>query len=1301
MKLKALLVAALCLLALPAHAQKLSALPSGGSLSPNDLVAATRNGNTYGVLAQAIGSTSYGLVPPTYTYPSNYTLTVAGWAAPTGGSSSGVTTFNSRANAVTLLAADVGSVVSVSPVTHQFLTGLNSAGAFSQAQPAFSDISGTVAGAQLPAPTTSTFGGVLALASSTAHQVVQYINTSGQQVLAQLGFADLSGTISAAQLGTGYTNGQLLIGSTGTGQLATGTLTAGSNVTITNGPGTITIAASGTGGSMVYPGAGIPLSTGSAWGTSYGTSGTGNVALTAGATLTGASVNGVSLTTGGASTQFLNAAGSYSTPTGTGSGVTSFAGRTGVVVGSTGDYIVSQITGAAPLASPTFTGTVTLPANQAVNGVTLQSGGSTSSYLNAFGTYTTPAGGGGSVVLGTAAAAPSPYSNSSSTTGLYSTGANQLGFSVASTSMISVGSATVALPYLNSAGVVVNDGSGNLTSAAASTAAQSALQYIEGKPAFYVTNYGAKCDGLVLSDVTTTASSAVITSSSHSFIAADVNKYIDIYAGTATSLTASITANSNVVTVSSTSGVRNTTAVYGTGIQAGTTVSAILSSTQFTMSKAASATNATAALTTVEPIATYIVSTSGGAATLNTNMTTAQTGALATFGTNDASAFQTAENAAAVSGGIVRFPAAMCVVGATINVGNEVSFQGLGAGKSIIKWLSQTAMTTAVFKGYTGSNSCTPDIARGWTDNQFRDFEIDASAALVSPVYIDSKAISMNCTVRMVQDHIYAHDTPATCLAGDYQFGGTQTFNIVQNCGALDVNGVGGNGIGDATEGLVGESYIIAGNTIINPGHVGALVENQTSTSSNAHVIIADNYIQATQTQGSIGQGGIDDGSIGGVITGNRVFGPPYTNSAWACIRASSGTTSQSPGLETVITGNSAENCGYAGILVDQTTNGSLPANVLVANNRVKNIYNSGIRFLANASSPMDGVSVVGNTVLSSFGSGISFTGAGGFKNVKINDNTLANNGTSGGGYVQSGISASSNIAGLTMVGNLAYDDATGTQKYGFAINTGVSVTNALTADNNFDGNATSPYDILGTISGVLQTQGSSSSGGVALSNSAMNAATAGSIFDLSSASDSMILPIGTTGTRPTGVNGMLRYNSTGPQVEAYVGNTWTAIGTTGGGGGITALTGDVTASGSGSVAATVNSIGGDANVAFLDKAEVFTKSQRGTPVAVTLSTSTFSPDFSTSNNQTFALVHASCPCTIANPTNIVAGQSGMLAVSQSSTGSDTITWGTYFKFAGGTAPTLSTTASATDLLPYYVIDSTHIAIGAGVLNAH
>ena len=61
------------------------------------------------------------------------------------------------------------------------------------------------------------------------------------------------GTLAVASGGTGqtsYTNGQLLIGNTSGGGLAKATLTQGSGITITNGTGTITIAATDAGGTV-------------------------------------------------------------------------------------------------------------------------------------------------------------------------------------------------------------------------------------------------------------------------------------------------------------------------------------------------------------------------------------------------------------------------------------------------------------------------------------------------------------------------------------------------------------------------------------------------------------------------------------------------------------------------------------------------------------------------------------------------------------------------------------------------------------------------------------------------------------------------------------------------------------------------------------------------------------------------------------------------------------------------------------------------------------------------------------------
>jgi hypothetical protein len=60
---------------------------------------------------------------------------------------------------------------------------------------------------------------------------------------------------------------------------------------------------------------------------------------------------------------------------------------------------------------------------------------------------------------------------------------------------------------------------------------------------------------------------------------------------------------------------------------------------------------------------------------------------------------------------------------------------------------------------------------------------------------------------------------------------------------------------------------------------------------------------------------------------------------------------------------------------------------------------------------------------------------------------------------------------------------------------------------------------------------------------------------------------------------------------------------------------------------------------------------------------------------------------TIANPTNMKPGQSGVYHLTQDATGSRVATWGSNFRFAGGAAVggVLSTAANAVDCLSYFV----------------
>ena len=88
--------------------------------------------------------------------------------------------------------------------------------------------------------------------------------------------------------------------------------------------------------------------------------------------------------------------------------------------------------------------------------------------------------------------------------------------------------------------------------------------------------------------------------------------------------------------------------------------------------------------------------------------------------------------------------------------------------------------------------------------------------------------------------------------------------------------------------------------------------------------------------------------------------------------------------------------------------------------------------------------------------------------------------------------------------------------------------------------------------------------------------------------------------------------------------------------------------------------------------------------ISVAASDTTKTLDFATSNNFALTLANTSS-CTLANPSNLAAGQTGSIFIVQDGTGSRLLTYGSSWEFAGGTAPTLTTAASAVDRIDYVV----------------
>jgi hypothetical protein len=203
------------------------------------------------VTAPSSGVTAYTLTLPATAPTANgqvlsaTTAGVATWLSPLSGTVTSIATGTglsggpiTSSGTISLAAptlTSIGGVEANAAVAHQWINAISIAGIPQLSQPAFTDISGS-------ASLTSQVSGVLPIAnggtnSSTALNNNRLMVSSGGSI------------VEASAL----TNGQILIGSTGAAPVAA-TLTAGSGVSITNTAGGISIAATGSGGTVTSVG---------------------------------------------------------------------------------------------------------------------------------------------------------------------------------------------------------------------------------------------------------------------------------------------------------------------------------------------------------------------------------------------------------------------------------------------------------------------------------------------------------------------------------------------------------------------------------------------------------------------------------------------------------------------------------------------------------------------------------------------------------------------------------------------------------------------------------------------------------------------------------------------------------------------------------------------------------------------------------------------------------------------------------------------------------------------------------------
>ena len=100
----------------------------------------------------------------------------------------------------------------------------------------------------------------------------------------------------------------------------------------------------------------------------------------------------------------------------------------------------------------------------------------------------------------------------------------------------------------------------------------------------------------------------------------------------------------------------------------------------------------------------------------------------------------------------------------------------------------------------------------------------------------------------------------------------------------------------------------------------------------------------------------------------------------------------------------------------------------------------------------------------------------------------------------------------------------------------------------------------------------------------------------------------------------------------------------------------------------------------------------RGATLTDTSNSGSITLDFSASQNFVLTLTGN---VTLANPSTEAVGQSGFIVLIQDGTGGRTLSLGTDYETAAGAGITLSTAASATDIVPYVVAASNRILLGA------
>jgi hypothetical protein len=360
-----------------------------------------------------------------------------------------------------------------------------------------------------------------------------------------------------------------------------------------------------------------------------------------------------------------------------------------------------------------------------------------------------------------------------------------------------------------------------------------------------------------------------------------------------------------------------------------------------------------------------------------------------------------------------------------------------------------------------------------------------------------------------------------TITGGNVATGGT-----VSATGTATLGNVLTGGIISAT-GTITSANTITGGNVLTGGVVSA---GGTGTFGN---VLTGGIVSATSTitGGNILTAG--DASAGGSLTGGNIF-TGGTVSAVSTVTGGNLATAGTVSAGGTITGGNI----LTGGIVSASSN-ITGGNVLFGSGQVSgtgNVYAGNFigNISGNLSAPGTNTEVIFND------NNVANATAGFTFNKTSNAVTIAGNITGANVFTGGEVSATGNVTGNFFIGN-------GSQL------TGIDATSIQNGNSNVkvyaNGNvavsvAGSANTVVFTSSGVSAT--GNVSGNIILGTTAVFGSsftpTLGATVTIN-ATDSILLPTGNTVQRPTGVTGMVRFNTTNTVLEVYNGSSWVSVG--------------------------------------------------------------------------------------------------------------------------------------------------------------